>query len=78
MYDFKNIETGVMETRIMTIAAMEDYVKDPNITQVLSAPALITGKDGAVLKQAGDGWKEVQQKIQGGMPPKDRHRIKTK
>jgi len=57
---------------------MEDYVKDPNITQVLSAPALITGKDGAVLKQAGDGWKEVQQKIQGGMPPKDRHRIKTK
>ena len=78
MYDFKNLETGEIETKMMTISAMQEHVKDPNITQVISAPGLISGKDGGVLTAAGDGWKEVQQRIQGGMPPKDRHRINTK
>jgi hypothetical protein len=47
---------------------------------VISTPKqnLITGKDGSVLKQAGDGWKEVQDRIKSGMPPKDRHLINTK
>lgn len=80
-YDFKNIETGEIEIdRIMTIAQMEEYTKDPNITQLISTAKhnLITNKDGAVLKQAGDGWKEVQDRIKAGMPPADRGLINTK
>jgi hypothetical protein len=46
--------------------------------QVIGSPNLITGVDGSVLKKAGDGWKEVQQRIQSGLPPKDRGRINTK
>jgi len=34
--------------------------------------------DNKILKKAGDGWKEVQDRIKSGMPPKDRHLIKTK
>jgi hypothetical protein len=80
-YDFKNLETGEIEIdRIMTIAQMEEYCKDPNITQLINPPKhnLIGGKDGAVLKQAGDGWKEVQDRIKSGMPPADRGLINTK
>ena len=65
----------------MSIAKMEQYRKDnPNMQMVISTPKqnLITGKDGSVLEQAGDGWKEVQDRIKSGMPPKDRHLINTK
>ena len=38
-YDFKNLETGEIEIdRIMTISQMEEYCKDPNITQLISTP----------------------------------------
>ena len=38
----------------------------------------ISNKDGAVLSKAGAGWKEVQDRIKSGMPPKDRGLINTK
>jgi hypothetical protein len=78
LYDFKNTETGEIETRMMSIASMEEYTKDPNINQVLSAPRMITAGDGDMLKKAGDGWKEVQSRIKSGMPPADRGNINTK
>lgn len=78
LYDFKNLTTGEVETKMMSIASMQEYVKDPNIQQVLSAPNVIGETGGSVLKQAGDGWKEVQQRIQSGMPPADRGNIDTK
>ena len=77
LYDFKNIKTGEVETKMMTISAMEEYVKDPNIVQVLSAPTLVSGI-GGTLSRAGDGWKEVQDKIKSGLPPRIRDNIKTK
>jgi|TARA_B100001094_G_scaffold329908_1_gene393793 hypothetical protein len=80
-YDFKNKDTGEVTELVMSIAKMEQYRKDnPNMQMVISTPKqnLITGKDGSVLKQAGDGWKEVQDRIKSGMPPKDRHLINTK
>jgi hypothetical protein len=80
-YDFKNLETGEIEIdRIMTIAQMEEYVKDPNITQLISTSknSIISNTDGAVLKTAGDGWKEVQDRIRSGLPPADRGLINTK
>jgi len=57
---------------------MEEYTKDPNINQVLSAPRMITAGDGDMLKKAGDGWKEVQSRIKSGLPPRLRDNIKTK
>ena len=80
-YDFKNKDTGEVTELVMSIAKMEQYRKDNhNMQMVISTPKqnLITGKDGSVLKQAGDGWKEVQDRIKSGMPPKDRHLINTK
>ena len=78
LYDFKNLETEEIETKMMSISDMEEYVKDPNIQQVITAPKVLTAKDGQVLKKAGEGWKEVQQRIQKGLPPRLRGNINTK
>ena len=77
LYDFKNLETGEVETKMMSIASMEEYVKDPNIVQVLAAPKLVSGTQ-SVLSKAGDGWKEVQDKLKKNIPPRLRDNIKTK
>ena len=80
-YDFKNSDTGEVTELVMSISKMEQFCKDnPNMKQVISTPkhSIITGKDGSVLTKAGDGWKEVQDRIKSGMPPKDRHLINTK
>ena len=78
LYDFKNLKTEEIETKMMSISDMEVYVKDPNIQQVITAPKVLTAKDGQVLKKAGEGWKEVQQRIQKGLPPRLRGNINTK
>lgn len=80
-YDFKNTDTDEVTEMVMSISEMEQFKKDnPNMKQVISTPKnnIITNKDGSVLTKAGDGWKEVQQRIQSGMPPRDRHLINTK
>jgi len=78
LYDFKNLETGNVETKMMSIADMQEYVKDPNIQQVLAAPKIIGEVSGSVGRKAGDGWKEVQQRIKSGLPPSLRGNIDTK
>ena len=78
LYDFKNLETEEIETKMMSISDMEEYVKDPNIQQVITAPKVLSQTNGEVLKKAGDGWKEVQQRIQKGLPPRLRGNINTK
>ena len=79
-YEFKNTKTGEVEEKIMRISELDDYKKDnPHMKQQISSNVnMITGTDGSVLQKAGDGWKEVQQRIQSGLPPKDRGRINTK
>ena len=80
-YDFKNVDTGEVTELVMSISMMEQYCKDnPNMKQVISTSSnnIISNKDGSVLTKAGDGWKEVQDRIKSGMPPKDRHLINTK
>jgi hypothetical protein len=77
LYDFKNLTSGEVYTKMMSIADMEEYVKDENVQQVLSAPKLISSAKGT-LRTAGDGWKEVQDKIKSGLPPRLRDNIKTK
>jgi len=79
-YDFENTKTGEQFEKLISISDKEDYLKEnPNVKQIhVSVPGLITGKEGSMLKQAGSGWKEVQDRIKSGMPPKDRGLINTK
>ena len=78
LYDFKNLETGEVESKMMSIADMIEYVKDPNIQQVVGAPKIIGEVSGSVGRKAGDGWKEVQQRIKSGLPPSLKGNIDTK
>ena len=76
-YDFENTETGEVEEKFMSISAKEKYLKDhPHIKQKIGAAKFISSNN--VLKKAGDGWKEVQDRIKSGMPPRLRDNIKTK
>ena len=79
-YDFKNTKTGEIEEKIMKISELDDFKKDnPHMKQQISGNIkFISNKDGAVLSKAGAGWKEVQDRIRSGMPPKDRGLINTK
>lgn len=82
LYDFENIETGEITTEMISISGKEQFLKDnPNLKQVIlynpTNPGLISGASGS-LKMAGDGWKEVQDKIKSGLPPKLKDNIKTK
>jgi len=78
LYDFKDKETGEIITKMVKIADREQFLKDnPNLESIISAPRITTG-DSSALQKAGDGWKEVQDRIKSGMPPNDRHLIKTK
>jgi len=78
MYDFKDLTSGEVYTKMMSIADMEEHVKDKNIQQVIGTPMVIGETGGSVLKKAGDGWKEVQDRIKKGMPPSLRDNINTK
>jgi len=77
MYDFKNLETGEVETKMMSIADMQEYVKDPNIQQVISPSHIGYEGNKSILTRAGGGWKEVQDRIKSGLPPQHRDKIKT-
>tara|TARA_Y100001937_G_scaffold3173_1_gene4111 strand:- start:193 stop:441 length:249 start_codon:yes stop_codon:yes gene_type:complete len=79
-YDFLNNKTGEYEEHIMKISEKDQFLKDnPHLKQViLTAPKIDYDGGKSVLDRAGAGWKEVQDRIKAGMPPKDRHRIKSK
>ena len=78
-YDFKNIETDEVKEYFMSHTELDEFKKaNPKLQQVISSANFISAQDGAVLKKAGDGWKEVQDRIKSGMPPKDRGLINTK
>lgn len=82
LYDFQDIETGEITTKMVSIAGKEEFLNEnPNLKQVIlhnpTNPGLVSGT-GSMLKTAGDGWKEVQDKIKSGLPPRLKDNIKTK
>ena len=79
-YDFENKETGEVEEHIMKIAEYDQFLEDnPHLKQViLKAPGIDYDGGKTVLSRAGDGWKEVQDKIKSNLPPRLRDNIKTK
>lgn len=78
LYDFKDLTSGEVYTKMMSIADMQEYVKDKNVQQVIGSPMIIGEVSGSVGRKAGDGWKEVQQRIKKGLPPRLRDNINTK
>jgi len=69
LYDFKNLETGEVETKMMSIASMQEYVKDPNIQQVLSAPEIVGGVR-STISQATNEFNDVLKTIKKNSDPK--------
>lgn len=79
-YDFKNLKTGEVKEYTMSYKDLDQFKKDnPDLQQQIGTINHSYNSSGsATLKKAGDGWKEVQQRIQSGMPPRLRSNIKTK
>tara|TARA_Y100000114_G_scaffold52729_1_gene48118 strand:+ start:2634 stop:2876 length:243 start_codon:yes stop_codon:yes gene_type:complete len=78
LYDFKNKNTGEIITKMIKISEKEKYLKDnPHLEYIYSAPKVVSEK-GSLLNKAGSGWKEVQDRIKSGLPPRLKDNIKTK
>lgn len=78
IYDFKNIDTGEIFTKMMSYDDKVKFLEENlHITSIITkAPSMSYSSN--PLKAAGDGWKDVQNKIKNGLPPKYRDNIKTK
>lgn len=68
-YCFRNNETGEVHEEVMKMADREKYLKDnPNFTQVLEMPQIVSGTDG--LRKPDDSFRdilrEVDKKHKGG------------
>ena len=79
-YDFKNLKTGEVKEYTMSYKDLDQFKKDnPDLQQQIGTINHSYNSSGsATLKKAGDGWKEVQQRIQSGLPPRLKGKIKTK
>lgn len=78
IYDFRNKDTGEEFTSMMSYDNKVKYLSEnPNLESIIkSAPTV--GYSENVLKKAGQGWADVQNKIKKGLPPRYRDNIKTK
>jgi hypothetical protein len=79
LYDFEDKVTGEIVTKMIKISDKDQFLKDnPNLKQVILSTPSIVGSVGGTLSRAGDGWKEVQDKIKSGLPPRLKDNIRTK
>ena len=79
LYDFEDKETGEIVTKMIKISDKDQFLKDNlNLKQVILSTPSIIGSVGGTLSRAGDGWKEVQDKIKSGLPPRLKDNIRTK
>lgn len=78
-YEFKNKDTGEVFEKIMSYEKKVKFLEEnPNVKSHYTTLNIDYDGGKSVLSKAGSGWKEVQDRIKSGMPPKDRHRVKTK
>jgi len=68
LYDFKNLKTGEIETKMMSIADMEEYVKNPNIQKVPVAINMVRSVMGQRSMQTDSGWKDNLSRIAEAHP----------
>ena len=78
-YEFKNKDTGEVFEKIMSYDSKVEYLKDnPNIQSQYSTLNIDHDGGKSVLSRAGSGWKEVQDRIKSGLPPRLKDNIKSK
>lgn len=78
-YEFINEKTGEVEDHFMSYTKLDEFKKDnPHLKQQVSAPNISYKGGASPLKKAGDGWKEVQDRIKSGLPPRLKDNIRTK
>jgi hypothetical protein len=78
-YEFKNNDTGEVFEKIMSYEKKVKFLeKNPNIQSHYTTLNIDYDGGSSVLSKAGSGWKEVQDRIKSGMPPKDRSLIKSR
>jgi len=78
-YEFKNTETEEVFEKVMSYDSKGEYLeKNPHIQSHYSTLNIDHDGGKSILSRAGDGWKEVQDRIKSGMPPRLRGNIKTK
>ena len=78
-YEFKDTKTDEVFEKIMKYEDKVKYLeKNPHIQSHYSTLNIDHDGGKSVLSRAGDGWKEVQNRIKSGMPPRLRDNIKTK
>ena len=80
LYTLENIKTGEREDVLMSWDSLQTKLKEnPDLKSVITkAPGLISATEGFALRKAGDGWKEVQQRIKAAAPRSQRDNIETK
>lgn len=62
LYQFRRISTGEEFEELLSISAKETFLQDPDIEQVIFAPAIVSGVEGISYKTT-DGFKEVLSKV---------------
>ena len=78
-YEFKNKETGETFEKFFSYQSKVEFLEqNPDVTAIYTTLNIDHDGGKSVLSRAGSGWKEVQDRIKSGMPPKDRSNIKTK
>lgn len=80
LYDFLNKETDEVVEINLSLSEYDNFLKEnPHLKRViLGAPAIGSKGTQGALSKAGDGWKEVQDKVKAGLPPRLRGNIRTK
>lgn len=67
LYTFKNVTTGEMWEELLSFSSREELLKDPNIEQVIYAPAIISGISGVTHKND-SGFKDLVSRIADANP----------
>ena len=78
-YEFKNTETDEVFEKFMKYEDKVKYLEEnPHIQSHYTTLNIDHDGGKSVLSRAGDGWKEVQNRIKSGLPPRLRDNIKSK
>ncbi len=78
-YEFKNNDTGEVFEKIMSYEKKVKFLEEnPNVQSHYTTLNIDYDGGSSVLSKAGSGWKEVQDRIKSGMPPRLRDNIKSK
>ena len=78
-YEFKNTETDEVFEKLMSYDNKVKFLEEnPDVQSHYTTLNIDHDGGKSVLTRAGGGWKEVQERIKSGMPPKDRGLIKSK